>query len=199
MAYLIETKATFPKSGGLSVADGAVSVNAGNGLHVNPSTGMVDVPVNTTAGLGYGSNGLEVEVDGSTIDFNSTGKLTALGGGSTVEAAMAYVYTGKNETIGKWTITYSGNANASVLCLYSDNWLYIGGISASNSTSTVSITIKNTDGSNLTVNGIDPVNEGTVCQYGNSTVNRAAPFYKSAHLTFLGYGHFYPCSILVYK
>ena len=81
MADLITTKATFPKSGGLAVADGAVSVNAGNGLHVNPSTGMVEVPVDTTAGLGYGSNGLEVEVDGSTINFNSAGQMTVLGGG----------------------------------------------------------------------------------------------------------------------
>lgn len=81
MADLITTKAAFPKSGGLAVANGAVSVNAGNGLHVNPTTGMVEVPVDTTAGLGYGSNGLEVEVDDSTIGFNASGQLQALGGG----------------------------------------------------------------------------------------------------------------------
>lgn len=199
MADLIETKATFPKAGGLAVADGAVSVNAGNGLHVNPSTGMVEVPVDTTAGLGYGSNGLEVEVDGSTIDFNSSGALTALGGGSAVEAAKAYVYPGKNETLGKWTITYNGNNGASALCLYSDNWLYIGGISATSSSNTVSITVNNTDGSNLSVNGIDHSNEGTVCQYGNNTINRVSPLYSKARLSFIGYGCFYPCSILVYK
>lgn len=81
MADLITTKASFPKTGGLAVANGAVSVNAGNGLHVNSSTGMVEVPIDTAAGLGYGSNGLEVEVDDSTIGFNSSGQLQALGGG----------------------------------------------------------------------------------------------------------------------
>lgn len=103
MADLIKTKATFPKSGGLSVADGAVSVNAGNGLHVNPSTGMVEVPVDTTAGLGYGSNGLEVEVDGSTIDFNASGQLTALGGGEVTQKVVSLV-AGQQLTLNNLTM-----------------------------------------------------------------------------------------------
>lgn len=103
MADLIETKATFPKSGGLAVADGAVSVNAGNGLHVNPSTGMVEVPVDTTAGLGYGSNGLEVEVDGSTIGFNSTGQLTALGGGGVTQKVVSLA-AGQSLTLSNLTM-----------------------------------------------------------------------------------------------
>ena len=92
MADLITTKAAFPKSGGLAVANGAVSVNAGNGLHVNPTTGMVEVPVDTTAGLGYGSNGLEVEVDDSTIGFNASGQLQALGGGGGASSSNAPNY-----------------------------------------------------------------------------------------------------------
>lgn len=47
----------------------------GNGLFTNPSTGMLEVPVDTSAGLGYGSNGLEVEVDGTTIEHNPSGQL----------------------------------------------------------------------------------------------------------------------------
>lgn len=123
MADLIATKASFPKSGGLAVADGAVSVNAGNGLHVNPSTGMVDVPVNTTAGLGYGSNGLEVEVDGSTIDFNSTGQLTALGGGGN----SLTPFTAVNETaLGNWTISTANNSDTFKCCgAYCDGYIYI--------------------------------------------------------------------------
>ncbi len=75
----VSTKLSFPKSGGLKTASGAVSVNAGNGLAVNPNTGMVEVPIDTAAGLGYGSNGLEVEVDDSTIGFNESGQLACLG------------------------------------------------------------------------------------------------------------------------
>lgn len=103
MADLIKTKATFPKSGGLAVADGAVSVNAGNGLHVNPSTGMVEVPVDTASGLGYGSNGMEVEVDGSTVDFNASGQLTALGGGG-LKPFYLFLPDNSNHLIGDFKI-----------------------------------------------------------------------------------------------
>lgn len=50
----------------------------GNGLFTNPSTGMLEVPIDTSAGLGYGSNGLEVEVDGATIEHNASGQLHAV-------------------------------------------------------------------------------------------------------------------------
>lgn len=116
MADLITTKATFPKSGGLAVADGAVSVNAGNGLHVNPSTGMVEVPVDTTAGLRYGSNGLEVEVDGSTIDFNSSGQMTVLGGGGGL-AVFHKELSSSPITAGNWNIRGYGTIQA----VYNDN------------------------------------------------------------------------------
>lgn len=39
---------------------------------------MLEVPIDTTAGLGYGSNGLEVEVDGTTIAHNASGQLHAV-------------------------------------------------------------------------------------------------------------------------
>lgn len=130
MADLITTKATFPKSGGLAVADGAVSVNAGNGLHVNPSTGMVEVPVDTTAGLGYGSNGLEVEVDGSTIDFNSTGQLTALGGGLTPFTIADVGKTGVGSKIGRWTLynpAYNDGLRRTVAGFVGEDWIYLIG------------------------------------------------------------------------
>lgn len=50
-------------------------LNVGNGLALNPNTGMLELPIDTTAGLGYGSNGLEVEVDGTTIEHNPSGQL----------------------------------------------------------------------------------------------------------------------------
>lgn len=115
MADLITTKAAFPKSGGLAVANGAVSVNAGNGLHVNPTTGMVEVPVDTTAGLGYGSNGLEVEVDGSTIDFNASGQLQALGGGGgdALKPFYTLMPTTEGVKIGNFTVkTPFGTVNS---------------------------------------------------------------------------------------
>lgn len=64
----------------LSPADGTgnkvtASLNVGNGLLTNPKTGMLEVPIDTTAGLGHGSNGLEVEVDGTTIAHNASGQL----------------------------------------------------------------------------------------------------------------------------
>lgn len=128
MADLIETKAAFPKSGGLAVADGAVSVNAGNGLHVNPSTGMVEVPVDTTAGLGYGSNGLEVEVDGSTIDFNSAGQLAALGGGGGISYFAGVINgIGIGTKFGNFTAYQHETTKMHAAFLYSDDWVLLVG------------------------------------------------------------------------
>ena len=131
MADLIATKATFPKSGGLAVADGAVSVNAGNGLHVNQTTGMVEVPVDTTAGLGYGSNGLEVEVDDSTIGFNERGQLQTLGGGGNWKPFII-------DSVGKLSqgtqlgnfVFYDANANGAVsVCgFYCDNCVLVNSL-----------------------------------------------------------------------
>lgn len=181
MADLIATKATFPKSGGLAVADGAVSVNAGNGLHVNPSTGMVEVPVDTTAGLGYGSNGLEVEVDGSTIDFNSTGQLTALGGGG---GNSLTPFTANNGTaLGNWTISTDNSDNSAILeCCgaYCDEYIYIQSeyIKSSRSYSTI-LKITRTDGKkialgNVTTNAdISSPNTGcAVSVIGNTVIGK---------------------------
>lgn len=154
MADLIATKATFPKAGGLAVADGAVSVNAGNGLHVNPSTGMVEVPVDTTAGLGYGSNGLEVEVDGSTIDFNASGQLTALGGG---EGNNLTPFTAGNGTaLGNWSIS-TNNAYDTLKCCgaYCDDYIYIQSeyLRLDGATSTV-VKITRTDGKKIALGNV---------------------------------------------
>lgn len=203
MADLIETKATFPKAGGLAVADGAISVNAGNGLHVNPSTGKVEVHVDTAAGLGYGSNGLEVEVDGSTIDFNSTGQLTAFGGGgsgSAVEAAYTTIYDGKPAVLGSWNIAASNNTHADILCLYSDKWLYIAGIGGPNSSSAKHIRVTNTRDVNLNVNSVNYANTGNVCRYKtNTSITRDSPTYKVAHLTFVTDGFMWPTEIYIYE
>lgn len=154
MADLIETKAAFPKSGGLAVADGAVSVNAGNGLHVNPSTGMVEVPVDTTAGLGYGSNGLEVEVDGSTIDFNASGQLTALGGGG---GNSLTPFTANNRTaLGNWIISNENNLDVMECCgAYCDEYIYIQSeyIKWNRAGSTV-VEITRTDGKNIALGNV---------------------------------------------
>lgn len=80
------------------------TVKIGNGLHVNPSTGTVEVPVDTTAGLGYGSNGLEVEADGSTIGFNASGQLTALGGGGAVTQKVVSVSNNSTISLGNLTM-----------------------------------------------------------------------------------------------
>lgn len=141
MADLIETKATFPKSGGLAVAGGAVSVNAGNGLRVNPSTGMVEVPVDTTAGLGYGSNGLEVEVDGSTIDFNSTGQLTALGGGVAPFTIVDVGKPGVGSKIGRWTLynpAYNDGLRRTVAGFVGEDWIYLIGTTLDKDTGNIS-------------------------------------------------------------
>lgn len=71
-----------------TAADAAIEAGGGSSSYV--------LPVDTTAGLGYGSNGLEVKVDGSTIDFNSSGQLTALGGG---EVTQKVVSLAANETL----------------------------------------------------------------------------------------------------
>lgn len=140
MADLIETKATFPKSGGLAVADGSVSVNAGNGLHVNPSTGKVEVHVDTAAGLGYGSNGLEVEVDGSTIDFNSAGQLTALGGGFTPFIIDDVREIGTGSKIGRWTLynpKYTSGLRRTAAGFAGEDWIYLIGITLDKTSSNI--------------------------------------------------------------
>lgn len=125
----VATKLSFPKSGGLKTASGAVSVNAGNGLAVNPNTGMVEVPIDTAAGLGYGSNGLEVEVDDSTIGFNASGQLTALSGGG---GGINY-YAGIIEPVGTGTtfgnITAYSQATSAMFAafLYGDAWALLVG------------------------------------------------------------------------
>ena len=146
MADLITTKAAFPKSGGLAVANGAVSVNAGNGLHVNPTTGMVEVPVDTTAGLGYGSNGLEVEVDGSTIDFNSSGQLTALGGGGGLQPSNYFcINIASTGVLIKVTDTwYVSTQQRGLMCgVATENAILITHFYSSTSSAAFPISIKN--------------------------------------------------------
>ena len=173
MADLITTKAAFPKSGGLAVANGAVSVNAGNGLHVNPTTGMVEVPVDTTAGLGYGSNGLEVEVDGSTIDFNSSGQLTALGGGGDNQLQLARVHISsvdaKDVNIGAgWHYRYLGSSVGYIVCLYTPSLL-------------IPIHVW-TNASEPMSNHIIYNGDGTI------KVNGSSPSSATYYLTYAGYG-----------
>lgn len=106
------------------------TVKIGNGLHVNPSTGMVEVPVDTTAGIGYGSNGLEVEVDGSTIDFNASGQLTALGGGLTPFTIADVGKTGVGSKIGRWTLynpAYNDGLRRTVAGFVGEDWIYLIG------------------------------------------------------------------------
>lgn len=162
MADLITTKAAFPKSGGLAVANGAVSVNAGNGLHVNPTTGMVEVPVDTTAGLGYGSNGLEVEVDGSTIDFNSSGQLTALGGGGSEINFFTtdWVNSSAPASVGDFTFTFpylvSANSSPVYSGLYSNKWIYLNNFYARSDANSVLtlLNIAHPNAINFTVNDV---------------------------------------------
>lgn len=158
MATLVTTKASFPKSGGLAVANGAVSVNTGNGLHVNPSTGMIEVPVDTTAGLGYGSNGLEVEVDGTTVDFNSSGQLTAIGGGGSGDITYFNLHLADFEaaSVGEWHIDHdetmlSGKLN--ICGLASSDFLLITSLSTPKVVTELHIHITSPV-SNPTVNGI---------------------------------------------
>lgn len=155
MADLITTKATFPKSGGLAVADGAVSVNAGNGLHVNPSTGMVEVPVDTTAGLGYGSNGLEVEVDGSTIDFNSAGQLTALGGGGGGASIVRAILTSNDEArIGDWVLSTT-TPGIQLYGVAQNKWLYILSLQLLSSMKSVNVKVKYSGSGTTYLNGVN--------------------------------------------
>lgn len=166
MADLITTKAAFPKSGGLAVANGAVSVNAGNGLHVNPTTGMVEVPVDTTAGLGYGSNGLEVEVDDSTIGFNASGQLQALGGGGGASLQRIDLTSASStQTVCNWKFSTAANAcGYYIYALMQDKWLYLLGMAMITAVSYplfyVEPTTKNTyylNGTNITTLTTDSI------------------------------------------
>lgn len=120
------------------------TVKIGNGLHVNPSTGMVEVPVDTTAGLGYGSDGLEVEVDGSTIDFNSAGQLTALGGGFTPFTIADVAATGTGSKIGRWTLynpAYSDGLRRTVAGFVGEDWIYLIGTTLDKNTGNITSSV----------------------------------------------------------
>lgn len=116
------------------------TVKIGDGLHVNPSTGMVEVPVDTAAGLGYGSNGLEVEVDGSTIDFNASGQLTALGGVFTPFIIDDVRENGVGSKIGRWTLYnkgYSKGLRRTAAGFVGEDWIYLIGITLDKTSSSI--------------------------------------------------------------
>lgn len=128
------------------------TVKIGDGLHVNPSTGRVEVPVDTAAGLGYGSNGMEVKVDGSTIDFNSTGQLTALGGGFTPFTIADVGKTGVGSKIGRWTLYnpgYNDGLRRTVAGFVGEDWIYLIGTTldkyTGNTTSSVLLNVSYDD------------------------------------------------------
>ena len=155
MADLITTKAAFPKSGGLAVANGAVSVNAGNGLHVNPTTGMVEVPVDTTAGLGYGSNGLEVEVDDSTIGFNASGQLQALGGGGSGASLVRSILSSTSEIkIGNWTLSTT-TPSFQLYAIAQSEWLYILSLQLLSNLTGVTFAIRHSGNGETYLNGVN--------------------------------------------
>ena len=94
-----QAEGTSPVTLALSPADGTgnkvtASLKVGNGLFTNPRTGMLEVPIDTTAGLGYGSNGLEVEVDGTTIAHNASGQLHAVDADAETVAVSGQPSTG---------------------------------------------------------------------------------------------------------
>ena len=118
-------------------ADANIAVNAHGYMkcdvdkaYVAEQIAGVEVPVDTTAGLGYGSNGLEVAVDGSTIDFNSAGQLTALGGGFTPFTIADVAATGTGSKIGRWTLynpAYGNGLRRTVAGFVGEDWIYLIG------------------------------------------------------------------------
>lgn len=122
-----QAEGTSPITLALSPADGTgnkvtASLKVGNGLFTNPDTGMLEVPIDTTAGLGYGSNGLEVEVDGTTIEHNASGQLHAVdsaaetvpvSGQPSLGSVTALVH-GKTVCIEFGGINVTGNAKTKV-------------------------------------------------------------------------------------
>lgn len=192
MADLITTKATFPKSGGLAVSDGAVSVNAGNGLHVNPSTGMVEVPVNTTAGLGYGSNGLEVEVDGSTVGFNSTGQLTALGGGGEagVSLVRAVLTSNAEVLIGKWVLSTT-TPGFQVYGLLQNKWLYLLSLQLLSSLTYICFNVGYSGSGTTYLNGVNvkDMRERTVAGAMGTISSGSEPFVREFYANYSNSGN----------
>lgn len=99
------------------------TVKIGNGLNVNPSTGMVEVPV-----------------DGSTIGFNSTGQLTALGGGFTPFTIADVEKTGVGSKIGRWTLynpAYNQGLRRTVAGFVGEDWIYLIGTTLAKESSNI--------------------------------------------------------------
>lgn len=111
------------------------------------------------AGLGYGSNGLEVEVDGSTIGFNSTGQLTALGGGG--GNSLTPFTAGNGTALGNWTISTTNNSDSLQCCgAYCDDYIYIQSeyINWQKQSSTV-VKITRTDGKKIAFGNVTTDND----------------------------------------
>lgn len=71
----------------------------------SPATTSTAGLVKPGSGLAVASDGtLSTKVDGSTIDFNSAGQLTALGGGSAVKVAYLTIADGQTLSLGNLTM-----------------------------------------------------------------------------------------------
>lgn len=81
-------------------------------------------------GLAVASDGtLSAKVDGSTIDFNSAGQLTALGGGGGISYFAGVIgVVGTGTKFGNFTAYSHETKNMHAAFLYGDDWVLLAGL-----------------------------------------------------------------------
>lgn len=93
------TKGTFTTNQGgnttIDIDEGGSTLTAGSGIDI--TSDVVSVNYDSAKGLSTTSNALGVRVDGTTIDFDSSGNLSVIGGGTTYTAGNGIDIT--NDTI----------------------------------------------------------------------------------------------------
>ena len=119
-----------PLDGG-AVLDAQIGVayNVGGEKAHRPATREQLGEVKPGSGLAVASDGtLSAKVDGSTIDFNASGQLTALGGGGGISYFVGYIGgVGAGTKFGNFT-AYSQETTAMYAAfLYGDDWVLLVG------------------------------------------------------------------------
>jgi hypothetical protein len=168
---------------GVSSGGGSGAVNqvtsANSALTSSPTTGNVVLTpvVNTAKGLTIGSSGTEVKVDGTTVQFNGQGVLTAPGGsGSGIlsinasTAANQTIVAGANVTVnttpqGVTTISATGGGGGS------SSWLSVNSVAQQtiNAGGTVQLVLDGTPdsiGSDITISNTGMVSTITLATTG---------------------------------
>lgn len=154
-----------------TAADAAIETGGGSSSYV--------LPVAADAVLG-GVKGQRVEEnDGSTIDFNSSGALTALGGGGGGASIVRAVLNSNAEVrIGNWVLSTT-TPGFQVYGVAQDKWLYILSLQLLSSIKSVDVKVKYSASGTTYLNGLNVKDMGNKIVGAMGTISsNSEPFVR---------------------